>query len=130
MVAIIFILLLSIGGWAQAQESSSKPLPDSPSASTYYYLSHSALLVSELADLESHFAHVSRDPNAYEKWSPWLYGRHPSRPRMYGTMLGIHAGIALTLHYTGWERKKKIWIPVLVGLTIGHTIATIHNNQL
>ncbi len=88
-----------------------------------------AAAVATVVDVES-TVRAQRDPEAVEVNS-WIYGRRPTRARMYGVNLPLAAGFA----YLTYDLKKRscpssnssAWRAPLLLLTIGHAAAATIN---
>lgn len=104
-------------------------LPLSCHAIDAYTIVNLVLLGSEIADVETTQQLFARDPGSREEQSAWLYGNRPTRLVMYPMMLSMHHDLNTTMTGTGLRRKKKVWIPIFIGLVALHTVDAIHNSQ-
>lgn len=89
------------------------------------------LAASSIADVKTSYDAEQRFPNGTE-FNDWLYGRRPSLARYSATNMAVDGTIVFVsykLLHSGHKWVRGVGWSLLVGQTMGHTIAAVYNSH-
>ena len=87
-----------------------------------FWFSAAVMVAVSVLDIESTKHAMNRDPNARELNS-WLYGKRPTRKKMYGILLPVTAAEIWAMWFVKKDADNKAWVVIPVVHTGAHGFA-------
>lgn len=121
---LVLILMLVLSAGAAGAQAKKKRVTDKK-----FWLAAATMVVTSMLDIESTQYATKRCPECREMNS-WLFGKRPTRKRMYLTLMPITAAEILGMYYVRKDDLKqntKAWVVIPIIHNAAHGGAAIWN---